>query len=184
MRSRIARSAGIAVALCVCGFADVPAAHADITCNPNVQHPHKSTHVPGTVNVVVTVTCTAPVTEIRITAGLYRDGSLISQSPITPFSFTSFAQANAATSCQDGTYQGWMDYDVTWPPDYEEVAPPGPGYGAAVSITCGDDPPPPDCEAPGDPSMTCRTSAPGEGIEAVDNATTAAPATATASERE
>lgn len=101
----------------MCGFATAPPADADvITGTPNVQNPHKSFHVPGTVNVVVTVACTAPVTQIRITAGLYRDGVLVALSPSTPFSSTNLAQANAATYCQDGTYQGWMDYGVTWPP--------------------------------------------------------------------
>lgn len=187
MRTFTARSASIAAALCVFGLATVPSAYARIDCVPNVQYPHNSTHVPGTVNVVVTVNCTAAVPEIHVTAGLYRDGWLVSQTPWASFVATSFAKTNAAVPCQDGTYQGWMDYDITWPDNYLEIASPGPGYGPAVPITCGYNPPPDECEAPrGDPSMTCTTSAAGQWIEGVDNSTTAvaAPTSASASEGE
>jgi len=48
-------------------------AASTITCSPNVQHPHKSTHFPGKVNVVVTLFCTAQVPQINIRAALYRN---------------------------------------------------------------------------------------------------------------
>jgi hypothetical protein len=51
-----------------------------ITCSANVQNPHNSSHVNGTVNVVVTLLCTATVPQINIRAALYRNGVLVKDS--------------------------------------------------------------------------------------------------------
>ena len=113
------------------------AAAADvITCTPNVQNPHNSSHVNGTVNVVVTLSCTAPVTYISIRAALYRNGSLVKDSGSKTVYGTSSAQNNAAEPCHNATYQGWMSYYVQFPPGYTPPSGSSQGFGNAVAIVC------------------------------------------------
>jgi hypothetical protein len=115
------------------------AASSPTTCVPNVQNPHKSGHVPGTVNVVVTVTCTATVREIAVQAALYRqnpaDGLwyLQSASDVKRYYNTAFGQNNAAAPCQDGNWVGWMNYNVTFMSGYSAG---DSGFGNQVAITC------------------------------------------------
>lgn len=111
-------------------------AAAVIVCTPNVQNPHNSTHVPGTVNVVVTLSCTAPVRSINIRAALYRNGLLVRDSGQRTVNNSSFAQHNAAVPCQNATYQGWMSYGVLFPPGFVPPTGSGSGFGNVVSITC------------------------------------------------
>lgn len=114
----------------------VSGARAAITCTPQVQYPHKSTHVPGTVNVVVTLSCTAPVSGINIRAALYRNGALVRDSGQKTVSGTSFASHNAAEPCHNATYQGWMSYGVAFPPGYVPPTGASSGFGPVVNITC------------------------------------------------
>jgi len=107
-----------------------------IVCTPTVQNPHKSTHVPGTVNVVVTLSCTQPVPGINIRAALYLNGLLVKDSGQKTVNNSAFAQHNAAVPCQSGTYQGWMSYGVLFPPGYVPPTGASSGFGNVVSITC------------------------------------------------
>jgi hypothetical protein len=113
-----------------------PIAAATIVCTPTVQNPHKSTHVPGTVNVVVTLSCTSAVPQINIRAALYKNGLLVKDSGQKSVFNTAFAQHNAAVPCSNGTYQGWMSYGVLFPPGYVPQTGASSGFGNAVSITC------------------------------------------------
>jgi hypothetical protein len=113
------------------------AAAADvITCTPQVQNPHNSSHVNGTVNVVVTLSCSSSVTYISIRAALYRNGSLVKDSGSKTVYGTSKAQNNAAVPCSNATYQGWMSYYVQFPPGYTPPSGASSGYGNSVYITC------------------------------------------------
>ncbi|HZM75107.1 MAG TPA: hypothetical protein VFC19_05235 [Candidatus Limnocylindrales bacterium] len=105
-------------------------------CTGNVQNPHKSTHVPGTVNVVVTLTCTSTVPQINIRAALYRNGLLVKDSGQKTVNNSSFAQHNAAVPCVNGTYRGWMSFGVLFPPGYVPQTGAGSAFGNSVSITC------------------------------------------------
>jgi hypothetical protein len=107
-----------------------------ITCTGNVQHPHKSSHVPGTVNVVVTVTCTQSVPVIGIRAALYRDTVLVADSGQSNFYDVSFAQTNAAEPCHTAWYQGWMGFTVVFPPGYNPPDGSASGFGQHAYITC------------------------------------------------
>jgi hypothetical protein len=115
------------------------AASSPTTCFPNVQNPHESTHVPGTVNVVVTVTCTEPVREIAVQAALYRqdpaDGLWYLQgaSDVKTYYNTTFGQNNAAAPCQDGNWVGWMNYNVVFMSGFSAG---DSGFGNQVAITC------------------------------------------------
>lgn len=111
-------------------------AAAVITCTPNVQSPHNSTHVPGTVNVVVTLSCTAPVPRISIRAALYRNGNLVKDSGAKDVLGARSAQNNAAEPCHAATYQGWMSYFVQFPAGYVPPTGASSGFGPTRSITC------------------------------------------------
>lgn len=119
------------------GYAQGQVSAADtITCTPQVQYPHKSTHVPGTVNVVVTLSCTKPVTRISIRAALYRNGNLVKDSGAKNVYGASFAQNNAAEPCHTATYTGWMSYFVNFPPGYTPPTGSSSGFGPSRPITC------------------------------------------------
>ncbi len=114
------------------------ATDSEITCQLKANNPHNSTHVPGTVNMVATIICTGPVSQLSINAGLYYNGSLIATGSKSN-SGSATVQANAATSCVSGTYQGGATGSVVFPSGYE---PPTSnfngqqGWSTAVSIKC------------------------------------------------
>jgi hypothetical protein len=89
-----------------------------IVCTINVQFPHKSSHVPGTVNEVATVTCTSPVSELALNVGMYFNGVLKVSLPFDNAG-SAFIQGNVATPCVSGTYVGTADAAVLFPPGYE-----------------------------------------------------------------
>ncbi|MFV8131876.1 hypothetical protein [Streptomyces syringium] len=111
-------------------------AAAVIRCEGQVQRPHNSTHVPGTVNVVVTVSCTAPVPEITTRAALYKNGQLVNQSTLRTQHNTRTAQNNAAVRCSPGNYRGWMYFKVVFPPGYNPPTGSANGLGQEVPISC------------------------------------------------
>ncbi|ARZ66509.1 hypothetical protein SMD11_0843 [Streptomyces albireticuli] len=111
-------------------------ASAVIRCQGQVQRPHNSTHVPGTVNVVVTVSCTARVSEITTRAALYKNGHLVKQSALRTQSGTASAQNNAAVPCSPGNYRGWMYFKVVFPPGYNPPTASANGLGQEVPISC------------------------------------------------
>lgn len=110
--------------------------NATIVCTPNVQNPHNSSHVNGTINVVVTLSCTGVVPQINIRAALYKNGLLVKDSGQKTVNNTTFAQNNAAVPCSNGTYQGWMSYGVLFPPGYTPPTGASSGFGNAVNIVC------------------------------------------------
>ncbi|MEU7555099.1 hypothetical protein AB0B01_22620 [Streptomyces sp. NPDC044571] len=111
-------------------------ASAVIRCEGQVQRPHNSTHVPGTVNVVVTVSCTAPVPEITTRAALYKNGQLVNQSALRTQRNTRSGQNNAAVRCSPGNYRGWMYFKVVFPPGYRPPTGSGNGLGEEVALSC------------------------------------------------
>ena len=106
-----------------------------ITCTGKIDNPHKSSHVPGTVNVEASVTCTAPVSALSMQTGLYRNGILVGSysngntgSPVLAGAF--------ATPCVKGTYIGAAAVNVIFPPGY---LPPAGGFvveSPPVVIAC------------------------------------------------
>lgn len=111
-------------------------ASAVIRCEGQVQRPHNSTHVPGTVNVVVTVSCTARVPQITTRAALYKNGQLVNQSALRTQSNTAGGQNNAAVRCSPGNYRGWMYFKVVFPPGYQPPTSSTNGFGQEVPISC------------------------------------------------
>ncbi|HLJ98374.1 MAG TPA: hypothetical protein VKU39_00545 [Streptosporangiaceae bacterium] len=109
-----------------------------ITCTLAIQYPHKSTHVPENVNVVGTITCSAPVSELAIDVGLYFNNVLVAQGSNNNFG-SAFLQGNAAKLCVNGSYRGGDTGAVLFPPGYE---PPSSNFGGqevfspAVLVKC------------------------------------------------
>jgi hypothetical protein len=105
-------------------------------CTLNGHNPHKSSHVPKTVNVIVEITCEPPPrTELRVTAGLIYEGSLIAEKG-PDITFDSLvASENAAAPCEAGYYQGYIAWHITAAPGYEPPEQNGAGsIGKVVHI--------------------------------------------------
>ncbi|MEV6600112.1 hypothetical protein AB0M36_25150 [Actinoplanes sp. NPDC051346] len=107
----------------------------EIICDLRVDYPHKSSHVPGTVNVVGNVNCTAPVSAIYMAVGLARNGSLVS---VTNYSNSGQAslRGNTATACVNGAYQGVESVTVVFPPGFTPPTASGTALSPGVSIVC------------------------------------------------
>lgn len=95
---------------------DGPIAQALLACEGQTNDPHKSTHVPGTVNVVATTVCPSPQTTVHVETTLYKDvgGSWVpwgSTGSSTQFNAV-FASANSAGTCQSGQYLGFSYHYV------------------------------------------------------------------------
>jgi hypothetical protein len=87
-----------------------PADLASINCLLNVQYPHGSHHVPGNANVVATIDCNLPVTELLMTVELYFwNGTtwVLVGGPDYFYSANSPSlRGNSAAPCINGIYVG------------------------------------------------------------------------------
>lgn len=108
-----------------------------IVCTITAHFPHKSSHVPGTVNSEAQIVCTAPVAFLALTMGLLRNGTPVPGAPVTN---SNAGQAslrnNFATPCVTGTYVNAATGFVQFPPGY---VPPGGSVihsSPPVPITC------------------------------------------------
>jgi hypothetical protein len=106
-----------------------------ITCGITVDNPHKSTHVPGTVNVVSRVICSAPISEINGIVGLYRNAVLISYSTGQNFGSAALTM-NTATPCVSGRYDALGVADIYAPPGYYPPVARISARSTVVNITC------------------------------------------------
>jgi hypothetical protein len=106
-----------------------------ISCTPKVNNPHNSSHVGGTVNVQVTMTCTYPVEKISITAALWQGNSLLKAVNGTAYGKAKSA-SNAPVTCRDGSYQGSGTWVVTFPYGYVPRVQTGGARSSTVRIDC------------------------------------------------
>jgi hypothetical protein len=107
-----------------------------ITCTIAIQYPHNSTHVPENVNVVGTITCTAPVSALGITVGLYFNSALVASNTSDNAGSAAIA-GNAATPCVNGTYTGTDVGAVIFPAGFTPAeATWGQIYSPSLPITC------------------------------------------------
>lgn len=108
-----------------------------ISCSIATHNPHHSSHVPGTINVVSQVTCTAPVASITGTVALFRDITTLAATGSGSNAGMAFLQMNAATStCVSGLYDAFGSATIVFPPGFN---PPSGQIGAwsnLVSLTC------------------------------------------------
>jgi hypothetical protein len=88
-----------------------------ITCTLSIDNPHKSTHVPTTVNVVAHWVCTAPVSSLSMTVRLFRGSTQVGQGSSSN-SGQATLNGNAAANCVNGSYHGTATGTVVFPPGY------------------------------------------------------------------
>lgn len=90
-----------------------------IECAGSGDNAHKSTHEPTTINVIVKVTCTEPVTSIWLRAGLYHyvEGKWVLNccSAAKTALGSSEASQNYAVPCQTGWWVGYIEFEVIFP---------------------------------------------------------------------
>ena len=135
---------GMAVVVGVGLTAVLPAASASaaltagsIVCTVDVQYPHGSSHVSGTINEVSTVLCNEAVPRLSQTTTLHKSGGGSWKGTLKVGYDTKLVQSNRATSCSEapGKFYGSAVTDVTWPVGYV-----GPTHnsltGKTVSVTC------------------------------------------------
>ena len=86
-------------------------------CKLNVDMPHYSTHVPGTVNVVSRVTCTRAVLAIRMVTSLRRDGIEVASRTVANSDVISL-RVKIPTPCVDGRYRATASATVVYGPGF------------------------------------------------------------------
>lgn len=112
-------------------------------CDLNVQNPHGSHHVSGTINVVAVVTCDVPAAKLRLALNLIRVSPNNRQWAAVPTVVNenkARIQNNRAVSCSEGPgkFQGWGHATLTPPPGYVlSGSPYYKKYGSTVSVACG-----------------------------------------------
>lgn len=112
------------------------AAPADvITCTVNVQNPHNSSHVHGTVNTISTIACTGAMSELAQYVGLYYNNVLVGEKYYSNGGVASLT-GNFATPCKSGTYIGASSWLEVPPPGYEPPYSKGVSYSNVVKIVC------------------------------------------------
>lgn len=114
------------------------AAASTITCTITADNPHKSTHVPGTVNVVGHTDCTAPVASISMTVYLYNydTSRLVGVNGPTGNSGRSSFALNAAASCISGRYYGYARTTINFPPGYSPSPQSAASYSSIILVNC------------------------------------------------
>jgi hypothetical protein len=106
-----------------------------ITCTVNVQNPHNSSHVHGTVSTISTISCTGAMSELAQYVGLYYNNVLVGQ---LPFSNNGVASLRGifATPCKNGTYVGASSWLEVPPAGYYPPYSKGLAYSNVVKIVC------------------------------------------------
>ncbi len=104
-------------------------------CNFQVDRPHKSTHFPGTANVIAWIQCNHPVDRIEMTLGLAFNG-VESKNVTFDNSGSTYLKGNVAVPCVSGTYNGAAAAAITFPPgSFPRIGNGNAGSGN-VDITC------------------------------------------------
>lgn len=103
----------------------VSAARTTIHCELHIDPPQVSAGPPGTVSVSTNLTCSAPVSALGISVGLYKNGMLVAQSGPVSNNNSATIQGSAATACSssaDDQYFGKAQGSVTYPPGYSPAS--------------------------------------------------------------
>jgi len=104
-------------------------------CQFSVDRPHKSTHVPGTVNVIAWVRCiNTPAESIEITLGLARNGVELTRTTRTGSG--TYFEVNVAVPCVSGTYNGAAITTITFPAGTFPRVGHGSAGSGSVDISC------------------------------------------------
>lgn len=112
-----------------------PAPADIITCTVNVQNPHNSSHVHGTVNTISTILCTGAMSELAQYVGLYYNNVLVGEK-YNSNSGSASLTGNFATPCKSGTYIGASSWLEVAPAGYYPPYSEGVAYSNVVKIVC------------------------------------------------
>lgn len=121
---------------------DLSAMAATFTCNLDVQWPHGSTHVSGTINVVTRIDCQIPAAHLRLATSLIRTSPTYAQwhAGTKNQDNTAWLQNNRAVPCNQGpgNFRGWGWGTITAPPGYQLSGPADyDKYGDIKPVACG-----------------------------------------------
>jgi hypothetical protein len=102
-----------------------------------ISNPHHSHHQPKNVNVIATVTCSKTVSAITLAVRLDRNGKRVNAKTFTKLD-KSFLKGNASSGCKGtaGTYQGFADVRVTFPPGFDPPVESAHLASKAVKVDC------------------------------------------------
>jgi hypothetical protein len=89
-----------------------------ITCALTIDNPHKSTHVPSTVNVVAHWICDYPVASLSMNVQLFFGVLQVGSGHSANVGQASLNGNAASNGCVTGTYYGYVQGTVTFPPGY------------------------------------------------------------------
>lgn len=108
-------------------------------CNINVNWPHGSTHVTGTINATSTISCSTVMPNLRMQNYLVRtDGALWSK-PLISYLNVTYLPTNASTGCSAGpaNFMNHTYYNITFPPGYTPQNYEGWHDSPWVGVACG-----------------------------------------------
>lgn len=106
-----------------------------ITCTARAHNPHKSSHYPGTINGVASITCTSPVMQMNIGVRLSVYGYPISTGSNT-ITWWDYLQANAHAGCATAVWQTSADVWILFPPGFTPTTQVGTAISIPVYIEC------------------------------------------------
>lgn len=115
---------------------DDPSISRTYSCAAQVNNPHNSTHVRGTVNTVVRVVCNARMSYISVRAAVYYNHGFAKQSPSKTVYNASVASTNVAVPCRPGRYRGYISTYIQAPAGFSPSSARPSGFGNVVNLSC------------------------------------------------
>jgi opacity protein-like surface antigen len=88
-----------------------------IRCRVSIDYPHKSSHQPNRANVESHISCTHPVSSLRLDTKLWRAGYVVGVGTRILYG-TFFITGQANARCVTGNYMGTATGTVVFPPGY------------------------------------------------------------------
>ena len=112
------------------------AAGGAIVCDTNVQNPHRSTHFPETVNLIVVNWCSSFVYGIRMRAAIYFNHHKVADTGSVYRGDARVTDIKVAVTCRSGLYQGWGGASWYFPPGYHPPSTGRFGWSRAQTVRC------------------------------------------------
>lgn len=107
-----------------------------ITCTIATHNPHHSSHVPGTINVVSQVSCSAPVASINGGVALWRNVTTLAATGGNSNVLSASLQMNAATPCVSGSYDAFGTAVIVFPAGFQPPTGEVGAWSNVVNLTC------------------------------------------------
>jgi len=121
----------------VLGIPGSAQAQSIIVCDVEIADPHPSGHVPGTVDVVATVGCSAPMSAIGMTVRLFYNTIQRGINSCGNSGKPGLTCVAATAPCLPGAYQGKATAILSFPPGYEPSPQTAKVQTPLVGVACG-----------------------------------------------